>query len=309
MMTQRMAAARLDQVSALLPSVLRRQVDALPEERRAQIEELRLRVGRPLFALFPQGEEGVGEGTVGTETLSAVLEMASRSSVHTVLEQIRHGFVSVQGGHRLGICGTGVVENGQLTNLRNISSLALRVARECKGVAGGVVEKLWRESGGMENTLILSPPGGGKTTLLRDLIRAISCGEGCPPQRVGVADERGELAAAVEGRPMLDLGPRSDVMDGCPKAIGLSLLLRGMNPQVLAVDEITDPGDVEAMLQAVGCGVSLLATAHGGTLADLERRPVYRELLARGVFGRLVLIGGRGSQRRYTVTDREGRVC
>lgn len=302
------AAARLDQAAGLLPTPLRQRVQALSRERRAQVEELRLRRGRPLFVLAPQGEEPLADTAVTGRDLETVLELASASSVHTVMEQIKNGFVAVQGGHRLGLCGTGVMEGGRLVNLRELSSISLRVAREFKGLSGDVLPKLWGGQG-LESTLILSPPGGGKTTLLRDLIRAISSGEGCPPRRVGVADERGELAAVAGGMPTLDVGPRTDVMNACPKEIGLMTLLRGMNPQVLAVDEVTAPEDVAAMLQAAGCGVTLLATAHGGTLADLDRRPLYRELMAQGVFGRLVLIWGTGEERRYTVTDREGRPC
>lgn len=302
------AAARLDQAAGLLPTPLRQRVQALPRERRAQAEELRLRRGRPLFVLTPQGEEPLEDTSVTGRDLETVLELASASSVHTVMEQIKNGFVAVEGGHRLGLCGTGVMEGGRLVNVRELSSLSLRVAREFKGLSKEVLPKLWGAHG-LESTLILSPPGGGKTTLLRDLIRAISSGEGCPPRRVGVADERGELAAVAGGTPTLDVGPRTDVMSGCPKEVGLMTLLRGMNPQVLAVDEVTAVEDVAAMSQAAGCGVTLLATAHGGTLADLDRRPLYRELMAQGVFGRLVLIRGTGRERRYTVTDGEGRPC
>ena len=302
------AAERFDRAAELLPGHLRRRVQSLPREKRARAEELRLRRGRPLFVLTPQGEEPLEDTSVTAQDLETVLELASASSVHTVMEQIRHGFVSVPGGHRLGLCGTGVVERGQLVNLRELSSLSLRVAREIRGLARAVLPRLWGERG-LESALILSPPGGGKTTLLRDLIRALSAGEDCPPRRVGVADERGELAAVAGGEPALDVGPRTDVMSGCPKDIGLMTLLRGMNPQVLAVDEVTAPEDVSAMLQAAGCGVTLLATAHGGTLRDLDRRPLYRELMARGVFGRLVVIRGTGDERRYTVTDGEGRPC
>lgn len=302
------AVARLDQVARLLPTPLRQRVQALPRERRAVVEELRLRRGQPLFVLTPQREEPLADTSVTGRDLETVLELASASSVHTVMEQIKNGFVGVQGGHRLGLCGTGVVEGGRLVNLRELSSLSLRVAREFKGLSGDVLPKLWSEKG-LESTLILSPPGGGKTTLLRDLIRAISSGDGCPPRRVGVADERGELAAVAEGAPTLDVGPRTDIMNACPKAMGLMTLLRGMNPQVLVADEVTAPEDVAAMLQASGCGVTLLATAHGGTLADLDRRPLYRELMAQGVFHRLVLIWQTDGKRRYTVTDGEGRPC
>lgn len=307
-MDTRTSAARLDEAAQHLPTALRRRVLALPEQDRARAEELRLRLGRPLFVGYPEGEEPLADTQVTAQTLDTVLELASGSSVHTVMAQIKNGFIPLPGGHRLGLCGTGVMEGRELSNLRSVSSVSLRVARELQGLAKPILPKLWGESG-LENTLILSPPGGGKTTLLRDLIRCLSAGEGCPARRVGVADERGELAAMADGAPTLDVGPRTDVMDGCPKAIGLVALLRGMSPQVLAVDEITAPGDVEAALQAVGCGVSLLATAHGGTLADLERRPIYRELMAQKVFGRLVLISSEQNARRYTVTDGEGRPC
>lgn len=157
------------------------------------------------------------------------------------------------------------------------------------------------DGGRFASTLILAPPGMGKTTLLRDLIRALSSGEGCPPHRVSLADERGEVAALYRGVPQLDVGPGTDVMEGCPKAMALMLLLRGMGPQVLAADEITAPEDVKALLTAAGCGVSLLATAHGESREDLRRRPLYRPLLEEGIFRRLVLIDGQGDARRYRV--------
>lgn len=301
-------AARLDQAAEVLPLALRRKVLALPQGDRAHIEELRLRIGRPLFLLGPDGEAPLSGTEVTAQTLETVLELASRSSVHTVLDQVKNGFVTIPGGHRLGLCGTAVMEGPTLANLRCVSSLCLRIARQFPGLAAEVLPKLWQDDA-LESTLILSPPGAGKTTLLRDLVRCLASGLGCPPLRVGLADERGEVAAVAGGVPMLDVGQRCDVMDGCPKAIGMTALLRGMNPQVLAVDEITAPEDVRAMLQAAGCGVRLLATAHGGTLSDLDRRPLYRELMARHIFGRLILIRQTQAGRSYIVTDGEGRPC
>jgi stage III sporulation protein AA len=189
--------------------------------------------------------------------------------------------------------------------LREISSLNIRIAKEVPGIGERVLPHLV-EGGQLQNTLILSPPGGGKTTLLRDLIRCISDGTIFQPLRVGVADERGELAAMEGGRPQLELGGQTDVMDHCPKDRALLILLRGMNPQVLAADEITDPEDSRALELAVGCGVTVLATAHGARLEDLQVRPVYHRLLQRKVFRKVIVIEGRGEARRYRVVETEG---
>ncbi|MFG6373013.1 MAG: stage III sporulation protein AB [Oscillospiraceae bacterium] len=298
----------MNKVWELLPEALQGQIEGLPEGERERIEEVRLRQGRPMSVSLPTGERFLAGDTVDGDALRRVLERASFFSVHTVLEQLRNGFVAVQGGHRLGLCGTGVVEDGRLVNLRSVSSLSLRQAREVKGIAAKLVPQLFEE-GQIKNTLILAPPGQGKTTLLRDLIRAISSGENCIPRRVGLADERGEVASVWEGSPMLDVGPRTDIMDSCPKSIGMLALLRSMSPQVLAVDEITREADAEALLQALGCGVSLLATAHGGSIADLERRHVYQRLTREQVFERFILIQGTGKERRYNVVKQGERKC
>lgn len=298
----------MKRVWELLPSGLWEAVESLSPAEREQIEEVRLRLGRPVSVTLAAEERFLPGTVTDRETLERVLERASRCSVHTVLEQLRNGFVSVQGGHRLGLCGTGVVEKGVLVNLRAVSSLSLRQAREVRGIAAGVLASLWEE-GRLQNTLILAPPGRGKTTLLRDLVRAVSSGEGCPPLRVGLADERGELAGVWDGQPMLDVGPRTDVMDGCPKDVGIMTLLRGMSPQALAVDEITRREDADALLQAVGCGTALLATAHAGSVADLTRREVYRRLLEQQVFERFVLVEGAGRARSYRVVRREDAKC
>lgn len=279
-----------NKVAALLPFDLRKPVLSLPDELQEQAEELRLRTGFPAAVVGPEGENEIPSSPVVEEGhLSTVLEVASQSSVHTVLERVRNGFVTVQGGHRIGLCGSAVVEGGTLINFRRLSSLDLRIAREVKGLAREIGPRLF-EQGELSSTLIVAPPGAGKTTLLRDLIRCLSDGDGVPPRRVGVADERGEVGALWEGCPQMDLGRRTDILDGVPKGKALLFLLRGMNPQVLAADEITHPQDVEAMCQAAGCGVTLLATAHGSDIKGLALRPVYQELLSQGIFRKVVLI-------------------
>ena len=301
-MTEERNTARFLQAAALLPPALRRQAEALDRERQGRTEELRLRAGRPMTAVLPEGERPLSGEPVCQEELYAVLEIATQASAHAALERVRSGFFTVRGGHRIGICGTAVVKDGAVANLRQLSSLSIRVAREVRGAAAPVLDRLW-SGGAFQSTLLLSPPGGGKTTLLRDLIRALSDGEGHPALRVGVADERGELAAMYQGVPQLAVGGHTDVLDGCPKGTALLMLLRGMNPQVLAADEITAPEDAAALEMASNCGVALLCTAHGRDLEDLQTRPLYRRLLEEKLFRRLVVIGRDGGARTYRVEE------
>lgn len=288
-----------DQAAGLLPFGLRQLALSMPQTERIIAEELRLRAGRPLSVTLPEGESVLpGSPIISPDDLRTVLEIATQASAHVALERVRHGFVTVRGGHRMGLCGTAVVKDGAIHNLRELSSLNIRIARQVTGVGDKLLLQL-RDGGALPSVLVLAPPGAGKTTLLRDMIRGLSTGVGGLPLRVGVADERGELGAVYDGVPQLDLGPHTDVMDGCSKADGLMLLLRGMNPQVLAVDEITAPSDIDALETAAGCGAALLATAHGQGLKDLTCRPLYSRLLERCIFQKVLLIERQGSTRRY----------
>lgn len=278
-----------EQAAEVLPGPLLEDLRTLGKGRLSELEELRLRRGFPMTALFPGGEVETGSPPIGEDELRQVVENATQASAHTVLDQVRQGFVTLRGGHRMGLCGTMVRRDGQNVTLRGLSSLSIRVARPVVGQAKALLPGLMGD-GEFASTLILAPPGAGKTTLLRDLIRGLSDGDGGPPLRVGVADERGEIAALWRGEPQLYVGRHTDVIDGCVKADGLSILVRGMNPQAVAVDEVTAPADVLAIKDAVGCGVALLATAHGRGIEDLRRRPVYRTLLADKVFQRLVVL-------------------
>lgn len=292
---------RYRQAMEVLPLPLRSQVLAVDEELMAKAEELRLRRGCIPTLVTCSGELPIPNAAlVDGALLARVVELAGGWSVHSVLEQLRRGYLTVAGGHRLGLCGTVVVEEGRIQTLRDLSGLNLRIARQIKGVARDIARRLC-ETQCVPNTLILAPPGAGKTTLLRDLIRCLSSGEAGKALRVAVADERGELAALYGGQACMELGERTDVMNGCPKALAVPILLRGMNPQVIAVDEITEQEDIKAMEQAVGCGVSLLATAHGCGREDLERRALYRELTERRIFEQLVTIRVRNGERYVTM--------
>ena len=290
------------QAIQVLPVHLRKEALTLPHQAQSRAEELRLRAGRPMSVVLPEGEHSLGGPAVGRRDLEQMVEIASRASLHAVLDQVCRGYLTIEGGHRIGLCGTVSMRDGSVHSLSRLSSANLRVARQVRGAADPVLDDLCVD-GALVSTLILAPPGLGKTTLLRDLIRKVSSGEGCAPLRVSLADERGEVAALYNGLPQLEVGGRTDVMEGCPKAQGLMLLLRAMNPQVLAADEITASEDVAALRTAVGCGVTLLATAHGAGRADLERRALYRPLLEEGMIQKLVCIRREGDRRHYTVEE------
>ena len=300
-MTEEYAASRYEEACALLPTRLQNIALALPLERKARAEELRLRINQPVFLTMPEGETPLAQTRVLRHDLEHVLDRATEYSRYAAAETIRRGYVTASGGFRVGLCGTALpVEDGN-GGLRDISSLTIRIPRVCEGAALPVFPELLENSRPV-STLILSPPGGGKTTLLRDLVRLLSQGSDlCPPQRVALVDERGELAAVHRGRPQLDVGCHTDIMDACPKHLAVPMLLRAMNPQVIALDELALAADVEAVCAAAGCGAALLATVHAASLDDLAARPVGRTLLACGVFRRAVLISGSGDTRTCRV--------
>lgn len=281
--------------AALLPEALRRAAERLPEGEKRRCEELRLRSGRRATALVSGREAEFSPAPVSGEDIRAVLEAAARSSLHAAMAQLCRGYLSAPGGVRVGVCGAAVMGESGLEGLREFSSLALRVPRQVRGCADGIWGRV--TEGGFRSLLIISPPGAGKTTLLRELIRRLS-DSGI---RVSVADERGEIAGAAPGAAQFDVGRHTDILTGVPKSRAAEMLLRAMNPQVIAMDEITDPRDAAALLDAVGCGVKLLATVHGTDAGDAAARPACRALFEAGAFSRCVTVENLGGARSYAV--------
>lgn len=289
------------QAISCLPPPRAAQLAAL--DRQGEVEELRLRAGQPPAAKTAEGEQPLDLRPVTAQELRETLSRAARYSVHSYAESLKNGFVTLGGGHRLGVCGTVAEENGQVVGVRGLASLNLRIARQFTGLAAQIAP--WIGDGAPQSVLLLSPPGLGKTTLLREWVRLVSD----KGYTVAVADERSEIAALADGVPQFDVGRCTDVMEGCDKKQAALMLLKTMSPALLAFDEITAPADVEAVSLCAHCGTAVVASAHAADVDDLRQRPLYRALLELGVFGRAVVITRKGQERCYRMERLEEGTC
>lgn len=252
--------------------------------RQNQLQEIRLRCNKPIVLLM-EGKEYFLDYNgmlldnpelgyrVEREEVEAILNHICHYSLYAYEDELRQGFITVPGGHRVGIAGQVVLEqDGSVRTMKNITCINIRISHQIRGVADAVIPYLY-DNGQLKNTLIISPPGCGKTTLLRDLIRQISDGNAYGNGMcVGVVDERSEIAGSFQGIPQNDIGMRTDVLDACPKATGMMLLLRSMAPQAIAIDELGGEADMQALHTAAFCGSRIVATVHGADVQDVIRR-------------------------------------
>lgn len=255
------------------------------------IEEIRIRAEQPLI-IRTSLDEIVTEYIVTTEDILTSLERICENSVYTYQNQICGGFITVTGGHRVGISGNAVMEEGRILNINYISSLNFRIARQVIDCSRPLLNYIIDyDNNTVKNTLIVSPPGAGKTTILRDLVRNISNGfNGFRGLNVGLVDERGEIAAMYKGVAQNDIGIRTDVIDNVPKVIGMRLLIRSMAPQVIVADEIGGEDETETINYAVCSGVSGIFTAHGNSFNDLLLNPTLNDLIKLNVIQRIVFL-------------------
>lgn len=282
-----------------------------------KLQEIRLRIGRPVFVQYG-GKEYVlsrsgsltgqwESGYLFTESdLKETLSYLSGYSLYAFDEELRQGFFTVSGGHRIGIAGRTVMEHGTISCIRYISFINIRLAHQVRGCADRILPYI-TDGNEVYSTLLISPPGGGKTTMLRDMIRQVS--DGTPyfsGRTVGVVDERSEIAGCWRGIPQNDVGMRTDVLDCCSKAEGMMMLLRSMAPQVLAADEIGTKEDEAALERVYSCGCRLLATAHGTSVDELRKKRLFQQLMDAHVFGRFILLGTAQGRRVCTVYDEAG---
>lgn len=259
---------------SLLPQCLRQDVDKYGREK---LQELRLRLSMTPELVMKDRNVNLNE-TVTKDMLQYVVNAACRYSPWTATTTAS-GYITAQGGHRVGLCGEVTVKNNQIADVKNISSVCIRVARDFPGIGDRIALK--------GSLLIIGRPGCGKTTLLRDIIRNRS-EQGC--ENIAVVDERGEIFPNFQGKPCFPPGKRTDILSGCPKGQGIQLLLRTMSPAAIAVDEITAEEDCCGLMHAAWCGVDLIATAHAGSIQDFLKRPVYKPLIESRIFTRAIVM-------------------
>ena len=295
----------------------------IPEKDLEEAEEVRLRIGRPIIINHHGGEFSVSAaGRPVTDIrqgfcpnrshIAKCVALISGYSLYAFEESLRSGYLTLPGGYRVGVTGKTVIDEQGVKTLKHINGLNFRIGREVKGCADAVLP-LIADDEQVRHTLIISPPGCGKTTLLRDIIRRLSDGTHghMAGQTVAVADERSEIAGCYLGVPQKDVGLRTDVLDGCPKADGMMMLLRSMSPKIIAVDEIGKSDDITAIEEVINGGVTLLCTVHGRDVADLQKRATLAVLLSKNIFSRFVVLRKHGEvagvyDERYNQVDKGG---
>ena len=279
-------------------SIFPLKIGSLLRERllKEQIYEIRIKIGKPILVYSKYGESIINYIST-KEDMKSLMQKISNYSLYAYEEDIRQGFITVRGGHRIGIAGECVMDNGEVKTIRNISSINIRISSEIIGCSDKVMKYIYSEKQQrIFNTIIISPPKCGKTTILRDIARNISNGIpsiGLFGHKVAVIDERSEIGACHFGIPQNDIGIRTDILDNCLKREGMIMAIRSLSPEILICDEIGTKGDVEALLMAFNSGVNIITSIHGFTINDLYKRRVFKDLLDNEIIERIIVLSSR----------------
>jgi len=276
----------------ILPKTIRSKLEQV--DKIYQLEELRIKVNKPLFIHIGSKEEA-WDYIATTEDIKYIMQRISNYSIYAFEDEIRQGYLTIKGGHRVGICGICVIENNNIKTIKDISSINIRVCKEFIGSADKVMPYII-DNNSVHNTIIISPPKCGKTTLLRDISRNISQGnkeKNFHGKNVSIIDERSEIAGSFKGIPQMDVGIRTDVLDNCPKSQGIMMAIRSMSPDVIICDEIGTQKDMESILMALNCGISLITTIHGFGIEDLYKRLIFKDIVENYVFTRGIVLSNK----------------
>jgi stage III sporulation protein AA len=278
----------METVLSFLPKTIIEPLEVLPPFQLIEIEEIRIRIGRPI-EVTTAGKADFLPYIVQPNDALQLLNKISHHSIYALEEELKRGYITIDGGHRIGLAGKVILENGKVKAIRDIASFNIRIAKEKIGISDTLVPYLYQ--GQWQHTIIIGPPQTGKTTLLRDIARIASTGDhirNIPSYKVGIVDERSEIAGCVNGVPQLTFGNRVDILDACPKAEGMMMMIRSMSPEILVVDEIGRVEDAEAILEAVNAGIKLIMTTHGESFEDIQKRPTLQKIIKQGIFQRFI---------------------
>lgn len=302
----------LDEILGYFPEKLENKLSEEIKDKLDSLEEIRLRVNRPIVLKFRDTDKVI-KYNVTTEDILSTLQILCENSIYSYQNQIAEGFITIKGGHRIGISGSCAIEDGKVINIRYIYSLNFRIARQVIGSSNLVLKHILNlENNSIYNTLIISAPGTGKTTILRDIIRQLSTGIKeikFLAINVGVVDERGEIAAMYKGIPQNDIGIKTDIIENVSKSIGIKMLIRSMAPKVIVADEIGKKEDIEAIHYAVCSGCRGIFTAHGSNFADVSLNPVIHNLIETHTIERLVFLDEKEKGRvkeMYALNEKNG---
>ncbi len=280
----------MEEILRLFPSNISDSMRTKIADRWGVLQEIRIRLFQPIELVFDHHVEWIDYIKPNQQDKIFIINRLSDFSLYRLEDELREGYITIEGGHRVGLAGKVNTIGGTVKALHHITFFNIRIAKEKIGVARSILPYMCQHS--YVNTLVVGAPQTGKTTLIRDVARLISSGwRNIEPKKVGIIDERSEIAASIKGIPQHDLGRRTDVLDACPKAEGMMMMIRSMSPDILVIDEIGSDLDVQALLEAIHSGVTVICTVHGQSLHELKKRPSLYPLFEQKIFARIILLG------------------